>query len=118
MNNDSGAKSGFENLVDDVKGRVKAAKDRGPRAALEGLVDDVRARVAGVIGRVTGRRDEAAGASETQQQAEQRRAREIGKPDVARAGAAKQAAEQELAREGHVDAARTSASKRRAKKQA
>jgi hypothetical protein len=113
MNVDS-ARSGFQNLVEDVKERAKAVKDRGPRAALGGILDDVQGTVTGVIRRVTGPRD-AGGPSETERQADQRRARESGKLTAARANAAKQAAEQELAGEGHVEASRTRASKRRAK---
>lgn len=95
MEKDSGLRAGFQGLVDDVRGRVREAKERGPRVGVEGLVQDMSGRIKAVIDRVTGRRDEdATRIGETKEAADQRAARESGKSDVARSSAAKQAAKQ------------------------
>jgi hypothetical protein len=90
-----GLKADLRGIADDVKRRVRDARERGASAGVQGLVEDMQRRVKAVIDRVTGRRDEEAPrVGETIQAADQRAARESGKTDVARAGAAKQAAKQ------------------------
>jgi hypothetical protein len=95
MEKDSGLRTGLQGVVDDVKGRVREVRERGPRAGVQGLVDDITGRVKSVIDRVARRRDEdATRIGETKEAADQRVARESGKPLVARASAAKQATKQ------------------------
>jgi hypothetical protein len=86
-------KDGFHGIVDDVKARVSAVKDRGARAGVQGVVEDVTRWVKTVVDTVTGR-DDRVRAGETKAAADQRVARESGKADAARAEAAKQATKQ------------------------
>jgi hypothetical protein len=94
MAKDSELKAELQGLVDDVKTRVREAKDRGARAGFQGMVEDVTRRVKAVVASVTGRRDDRVRVGETKAAADQREARESGKADTARAGAAKQATKQ------------------------
>ena len=90
MEKDDRRKADFHGIVEDVKARVRDMKDRG---GLQGFVEDVTRRVKALVASVTGR-DERVRVGETKAAADQRVARESGKADTARAGAAKQATKQ------------------------
>jgi hypothetical protein len=94
MERDDRRKADFHGIVDDVKTRVRDMKDRGPRAGFQGVVEDVARRLKGLVATVTGSRDDRVRVGETKAAADQRLARESGKADTARAGAAKQATKQ------------------------
>jgi hypothetical protein len=93
MDKDDRRKDGFHGIVDDVKTRVSAVKDRGARAGLQGVVEDVTRWVKTLVDSVTGR-DDRVRVGETKAAADQRVARESGNADAARAEAAKQATKQ------------------------
>ena len=90
MEKDDRRKTDFHGIVEDVKARVRDMKDRG---GLQSFVEDVTRRVKALVASVTGR-DERVRVGETKAAADQRVARESGKADTARAGAAKQATKQ------------------------